>query len=297
MNITKLHYFIEAARYGSFSEAARQLYTSQSNLSKQISLLESELNLKLFRRTNRSVFLTKAGQYMFDELKDVPTLVTDVCTRAKALDRAASDRICIGILKSRAFNQVLSPLYGALSSAFPYAEFELEYTDFGQLRSGFDTSGFDIIITKSYELSEMDRAVEFRRLYTVSSAVLTSRTSPYSESESLKLSDLQDAEFIIMEQAEAPGYFRNFMNVCAGAGIKPNIVRQTNHVESLVMYASNGVGVAWADLDAPVPDFSLARVIEVTDAPPVDMVAVWHRDRRMDQHQEIADMIADYLDQ
>ena len=36
MNTMKIRYFVEVARCGSFSEAARRLYTAQPNLSKQI---------------------------------------------------------------------------------------------------------------------------------------------------------------------------------------------------------------------------------------------------------------------
>ena len=43
MNTMKIRYFVEVARCGSFSEAARRLYTAQPNLSKQIAQMEQEL--------------------------------------------------------------------------------------------------------------------------------------------------------------------------------------------------------------------------------------------------------------
>ena len=45
--------FIAVVNYQGFSVAARKIYISQSKLSKQISWLESELNVKLFIRSTR----------------------------------------------------------------------------------------------------------------------------------------------------------------------------------------------------------------------------------------------------
>ena len=60
MNTMKIRYFVEVARCGSFSEAARRLYTAQPNLSKQIAQMEQELGFALFARSRRSVKLTEA---------------------------------------------------------------------------------------------------------------------------------------------------------------------------------------------------------------------------------------------
>lgn len=293
MNITKLHYFIEVARCGSFSEAARQLYTSQSNLSKQISLLENELNIKLFRRTNRSVILTKAGQYMYDELRNIPDLIEETCAHAKILDRDATDLIRIGILKSASFNLVLSRVYRSLVKTFPDVDFELEYSDFGQLRTGFEGSIFDIIVTKSYELSQMDPSVITKTLYSSQPAALVSLDSEFADADSVTMRQLRDVEFIIMEQNEAPGYNRYFRSACTDAGFTPRVIRRTRRMESLLMYSANGVGVGWTDMDVSLPSVSRSRPVPISDVPPVDMVAVWHRGRRSKLFGEIAAHIAD----
>ena len=294
MNITKLHYFIEVARCGSFSEAARQLYTSQSNLSKQIGLLESELNIKLFRRTNRSVVLTKAGQYMYDELRNIPDLIEETCAQAKILDRDTNDLIRIGILKSGSFNLVLSQLYKALAEHFGDVDFELEYSDFSQLRTGFEGAIFDIVVTKSYELSQMDPTVITKTLYSSRPAILVSPDSELAARESVTMSSLRDTGFIIMEQNEAPGYNRSFRSACTEAGFTPKVIRRTRRMESLIMYAANDVGVGWSDMDVSIPKFSRATPVPVADVPSVDMVAVWHRGHRSKLLGEVAEMIADY---
>ncbi|WP_299009305.1 LysR family transcriptional regulator [uncultured Shewanella sp.] len=48
---------------GNFTAAAEKLHVSTSHVSKQLSLLESQLNVKLVQRTTRSFTLTEAGQH------------------------------------------------------------------------------------------------------------------------------------------------------------------------------------------------------------------------------------------
>ena len=64
MDIRKIEIFLSAAENFSISEAAKQLHLSQPALSHQIKLLEEELNVKLFTRSNTGLKLTDAGQLL-----------------------------------------------------------------------------------------------------------------------------------------------------------------------------------------------------------------------------------------
>ena len=54
--------FESAARHGNFSRAAKELHTSQPTISRQITLLEKHLSVKLFERSRTGVSLTEAGE-------------------------------------------------------------------------------------------------------------------------------------------------------------------------------------------------------------------------------------------
>ena len=62
MEIRQLQFFLTVAQTGSFSEAAEDLFISQSSLSKQIISLETELGVSLFDRSRRKIALTPAGE-------------------------------------------------------------------------------------------------------------------------------------------------------------------------------------------------------------------------------------------
>ena len=65
MEIRQLQYFVESARTCSFSQAARNLYTSQPNVSKAIQQLETELATPLFTRSSGGIELTEEGKIVY----------------------------------------------------------------------------------------------------------------------------------------------------------------------------------------------------------------------------------------
>ena len=82
INITRIEYFLMAAKYMNFTKAANLLYISQPSLSKQIAILEEELGQQLFDRSKRNLTLTPAGRVLcsgFEKLMpEIESLVEKV---------------------------------------------------------------------------------------------------------------------------------------------------------------------------------------------------------------------------
>ncbi len=68
--LNEIKNFIVLAECKNYTTASNILYRSQSTLSKQISKLEEELGVVLFKRTTRSVELTSAGQALLEHCHD-----------------------------------------------------------------------------------------------------------------------------------------------------------------------------------------------------------------------------------
>ncbi|ARS49589.1 LysR family transcriptional regulator [Ectopseudomonas hydrolytica] len=71
MTLKQLRYLIAIAEAGSFSAAARRAYVAQPALSRQISLLESELEMQLLERQHDGVALTDAGRRLYEVSRSV----------------------------------------------------------------------------------------------------------------------------------------------------------------------------------------------------------------------------------
>lgn len=57
--------FYSVALYGGFTKASEKLYVSQSTLSRNVSKLEEQLNVKLLIRLQNGIQLTKNGEKIF----------------------------------------------------------------------------------------------------------------------------------------------------------------------------------------------------------------------------------------
>ena len=93
MEIKQLKYFVVAADVGSFSEAAKVLYTTQSSISKVIGALEKELGYSLFQRESKGIALTYEGKKFHQRasrlVADFETLKNDSVKRQRNMVKIA----------------------------------------------------------------------------------------------------------------------------------------------------------------------------------------------------------------
>ena len=76
MELRVLNYFVATAQELNMTRAAQKLLVSQPALSRQIADLEGELGVKLFNRQPRHLTLTPAGQYLYEQAKEILTLAS-----------------------------------------------------------------------------------------------------------------------------------------------------------------------------------------------------------------------------
>lgn len=65
MDLKQLQYFVACAQTGSFSDAAKLLYSTQPSVSKVIKALEDALGIQLFERLPRGIRLTVQGKKVY----------------------------------------------------------------------------------------------------------------------------------------------------------------------------------------------------------------------------------------
>lgn len=92
----QLDTFLRVADAGSFNKAAEELYITPSAVIKQVNLLESDLEIRLFERTHRGLNLTKAGRSLYQDAKYIIQYCRDSVTRAKNAMQEDTSIIRIG---------------------------------------------------------------------------------------------------------------------------------------------------------------------------------------------------------
>jgi DNA-binding transcriptional LysR family regulator len=96
MELRHMRTIVAVARHRSFTKAAAELFLAQSAISQQVSRLEAEIGIQIFRRSSRSVELTEEGKVILDHAKRVLAEVDDLQGQMEALTGVMRGTVRIG---------------------------------------------------------------------------------------------------------------------------------------------------------------------------------------------------------
>lgn len=137
-SLNALRMFESAARLRSFKLAAEELHVTQSAVSRQIHTLESQLGVLLFRRRNRAVELTDAGEQLLPVMTRAIGEIAHVTRRISALRQAEGEPVPLVISATPGIAELwLGARLGRFCRAYPHIEPEiLVSTDLKPLLAG-----------------------------------------------------------------------------------------------------------------------------------------------------------------
>lgn len=147
MNIKQLEYFVEVAKTLNYSKAAQNLYISQSAITKQIKLLEDELQTTLFYRDNKKVEITKAGELFLKEARLILRKVDESKQKIELFNQGMEGSLRIGYISGleRAF---LIPVMASFYDLYPNVQVFLERNTSYILKQSLINKQYDLIFTK-----------------------------------------------------------------------------------------------------------------------------------------------------
>jgi LysR family glycine cleavage system transcriptional activator len=93
--LNALRAFEAAARHLSFTKAAEELFVTQAAVSHQVKALEETLGIQLFRRFNRRLMLTDAGQAYLPALTEAFDGIDSASRRLRAEDEAGPLKVSV----------------------------------------------------------------------------------------------------------------------------------------------------------------------------------------------------------
>ncbi|WP_051298691.1 LysR family transcriptional regulator [Arthrobacter castelli] len=123
MNLNQLRYFVEVARRGSASAAAKELFVAQPTVSTEIRRLERELQCELFTRAGRSLALSSSGRHFLPYAENVISSVTVAHEAMISHNEMISGTVRFGYLAS-AHKYMIGSIARNLHTKFPGVNFE-----------------------------------------------------------------------------------------------------------------------------------------------------------------------------
>lgn len=123
-NLTEFDAVLAIDRRGSFRAAALDLGMSTSALSNAIAKLESQLGVRLFNRTTRSVSLTQAGRSFVDQVTPALKQINQALDTVRSQQDTPSGTLRINIFAT-AGREILSPLILEFLRRYPQVRIDL----------------------------------------------------------------------------------------------------------------------------------------------------------------------------
>jgi DNA-binding transcriptional LysR family regulator len=97
VDFRQLTTFVQVARLGSLSKAADRLRTAQPALSRQIRILEADLQVSLFDRHGRGMTLTDAGEHLLARAEFLLRQMDEIRAEMPERGKEVRGRCCLGV--------------------------------------------------------------------------------------------------------------------------------------------------------------------------------------------------------
>lgn len=99
---------------------------------------------------------------------------------------------------------------------------------------------------------------------------------PLATNQSLTLSDLNDTDMILLKEGS---FLRHYLlQKCKNSNIAPNIVLESNQVETIKGLIKNGIGIGFL-LDFNVDNTPGIKTLPLEGIPPFEIGLAWKKDR------------------
>ena len=120
--------FVKVVQTGNFSTAAREQNSSQANVSKRVSGLESLLGTKLLTRTSRELSLTETGSEYYEKCLTILAELdeADAAVRSEAASPKGTLKIAAPIAVARL---ILAPLMSSFIERYPEIKIDIAAND------------------------------------------------------------------------------------------------------------------------------------------------------------------------
>ena len=240
MELRHLRYFIAVAEELNFSRAAEKLGMSQPPVSQQLKQLERELGVELFRRVPHGVQLTRHGEVLWTAARRLTHDVERFRALAEQLKEGKEGVLRLGVVGTALLGR-LPALMRDARRQMPQVAFELEEIESGDQWGAFLEHRIDIGVLRPPIAAEGLSYLDLSREPFVAAV---SRDHRVAGSPSISAVDLRSDPFVLFPRRLGTGLYDSVLEVCLQAGFVPQIVHETERMQTVIGLVAAGEGVS-----------------------------------------------------
>lgn len=233
-----MEYILAVSKYCNFTRAAEEIKISQSSLSQQISMLENELGICLFLKSEQSVRLTPAGKAFIIEAQRIMSDIKIVKRTNKEYLPVVNEELRLGTLAVIGYYNLRS-----LLSTFHenFMEIKIDIVE-EQCEILLDMLSSKKIDAAFVQINKPNPNLKYCKLLTDKMVVVTNKKHRFASRESVDIKELQDEKFILTPSTS--GHFYDFNYACQAAGFSPIVVLTCYVANNIVSFVREGVGIS-----------------------------------------------------
>lgn len=238
MTFEQLSYFIAVVENDTFFDAACEMNISQSSLSKQIMKLEKELNLTFFDRKSRSATLTQAGEFFYNEAKQLIKHYNHTLENIENFKSLHENKLHIAVLPIQAqYN--LNKLFNDFKRQNPNIELKITEVEDDKIFEGMEKNEYDLIIARD---AMFDKSLFTTYILTKDELIVAlSSEHKLAKHNKLTFDELSGEDFILMNPYTS--IYQLCINELKSHKIDANIMK-TARTESIIGSISINEGIS-----------------------------------------------------
>lgn len=243
MDLRRLRYFIAVAEEGHITRAAERLDMQQPPLSRQISLMERELNVQLFRRLPRGVDLTSAGQALFHEAKAILSQLDRAIETTLRTARGEQGKLVVGVAPTAPFNPLVPIAIRSFREAFPLVSLTLQEGLSNEIVLDFERDQMDVAFVRARNVHAEGIVVVPLQEEPLVVALPARHSLAKARSKPAQLKCLADDPFIMIGPP-GTGLHDETIAACRAAGFVPRLGQPAPRITSTLGLVAAGLGIA-----------------------------------------------------
>ncbi|GIP59181.1 LysR family transcriptional regulator [Paenibacillus woosongensis] len=242
MELRQLLYTLKIAEERNFSRAADKLHIAQPSLSQQLSKLEQELGVKLFQRNTSTVELTHAGASFIKHARKIMDAVEQLRQEMDDISQLRAGRVVIGSMPITG-SHLLPYVLPAFKEAYPDIQVTLLEDTSLNLEKLTAGGGTDLSLL-SLPLQEPSLTYETIGKEKIDLAIPPNHylADPGNRPPGgVALEQLSGESFIVLKKGQ--GFRKIMIDLCRSAGFDPDIVFESNNIETVQSLVAAGMGI------------------------------------------------------
>jgi LysR family transcriptional regulator, transcription activator of glutamate synthase operon len=273
MNLDELHWFVVLAETEHVTDAAAELGITQPTLSRALARLENQLDTPLFDRVNRRLRLNAYGEILLEHARRSIAEIRSASERIAALRDPDTGTVRLAFLHSQATTFVPDLLRRFRAEA-PSVQFGLFQGAAHEIVDRLANGRADLAIT-----SPRPPGYRWHGLYVERLCLAVPRGHRFANRTRIRLADAGGEPFVAL----APDFgLRQLTDeLCAEAGIEPQIVFEASEIPTMEGLVAAGFGVAVVPVPRPERAEPGAVYVPLSQASAKRQIGLTWADRRV----------------